>query len=879
MARLLYSAAVILWFVFALSPGFSVHAEPIAYFKQPNVKYDQSITTPDAFIGYGLGDKPVRHDILVGYLRSLARQSDRIEAQTIGYSHEGRPILSFVISSPENLANIDTIKENHKQRLTAGGAGGEEGPAVVWLNYGVHGAESAGMDASIPTLYHLAAAQGNEIDTMLQETVIVMIAIFNPDGHSRRVNHVYTFNGATPNIDPAHESHNLWVEARTNHYWFDLNRDWLLLTQPESNAWIKVWHDWKPNVSADFHEMGSESTYYFHPGEQKRKNPLIPDRERELLSKIAEEHIAWLDKAGELYTSEEGFDNFYIGKGSTYPSINGSVGILFEAAAARGGAIDTQNGLRTYAQNIRIHFNTSLTTIAGTYKNRASLLSYQKEFFDGAKKAAANDERKAYVFTAKNDAARAHAFVRLLQSHKIETYRLARNLTLDDYLYEAETSFIVPLNQAQYTMIRGVFDQVTEFEEAIFYDVSGWTLPLAYDLDYTELKTSGFNQDLLGEAVTTLSIDHEAPKKASYGYIFSWSNYYAPRALTRFFKVGARPRVLMDTKTLNIKGRDIRFERGSIFVPANSREDNVSTIDGDKLHRTAIEASALDGLEVFALDSGNAAAGVGDLGSRGSVMTLTQPKPLLLFDDGGTRYGSGQIWHLLDKKMNVALTMRRRSELTRLPLENYTHIFLPGGGGLGEAETNQLRDWVNAGGILVATKGSAVWAQGNVLPRRNQNKNEGAGTRANNGKSNGTTKADEQTKERYDYAQKSILDAEHLIGGALFGSDIDVSHPLGFGYADRNIATMKATTQTLNLSTDPYANVAQYRSEPLLSGYASQKRLDEIADTPMLVAERLGRGGLVLFADDPSFRATFLGTDKLFLNALFFGDLYERARQ
>jgi len=855
--------AILTWGLLSLTGA--VHAKPLDYFTPGDVTYDPEITTPDTFIGHGLGEKPVRHDVMVGYLRTLARQSPRITAQTIGRTHEGRPILSFVISAPENIENLDAIKAAHKERL-AGKGNTADDPVVVWLNYGVHGAESAGMDAAIPTLYHFAAATGDEIDAMLRETVVVLIAIFNPDGHSRRINHVYTFDSAVPVIDRNHEAHNLWIEARTNHYWFDLNRDWLLLTQPESQSWIKVWHDWKPNVSADFHEQGSDSTYYFHPGEPKRKNPLIPDRERELLSKLGEGHAAWLDSQGELYTSEEGFDNFYIGKGSTYPSINGSVGILFEAAAARGGEVDTVNGLRTYAQNIRIHFNTSLTTVQGAFKIRDDLKAYQRSFFTLAERAARGDSRKAFVFSAPGDAARAAEFIRVLSSHDVDVFELAQDLTLGEETFSKAESFIVPIVQDQYTMIRGIFDQVTEFEEAIFYDVSGWTLPLAYDLNYATLDSFRFSQNLLGDAAQSDAVSAPVPGEGTYGYAFSWSDYYAPRALHRFIDAGAKPRVLMKEKTVTVGDKKITLGRGSIFVPSATTLSSGDRIDTGSLLDVAKTVAQVDGITVYPLKSGNVEAGVGDLGSRSSMQTLRAPKILLVFDDGRTRYGAGQLWHLVDHKMQIPVTLRRQSDLGRFDLDAYTHILMPGGARApGEAATQALKSWVMDGGTLVATKSAAVWAQAILLP--------------GDPNSDDTQTDTQDTPSRVDYAEKSIRDAEHLIGGAVFESDLDITHPLGFGYADRKVATMKASTTALAASDDPYGVVAAYTEQPLLSGYASDRRQGELGGTPMLVAERLGQGSLVLFADDPAFRATFLGTDKLVSNAIFFGNLFDRARR
>jgi len=854
--------------VTAITP-INVKAEPIDFFKIDGVQYNNAITTPDAFIGYGLGDKPVRHDILVGYLRSLARQSPRIQVETIGASHEGRPILAFTISSPDNLARIDDIKKAHKDRLTNASAT-NDGPVVVWLNYGVHGAESSGMDASIPTLYHLAAAEGEAIEQMLEETVVIIIAVFNPDGHSRRVNHVFTFNGSQAVTDPNHDAHNLWLGARTNHYWFDLNRDWLLLTQPESQAWIKVWHDWKPNVSADFHEMGSDSSYYFHPGEPRRKNPLIPERERELLLAISEEHANWLDEKGELYTSEEGFDNFYIGKGSTYPSINGGIGILFEAAAARGGTIETENGIRTYSKNINIHFNTSLTTIAGARKNSAAILDYQRSFFTRAERAARADNKKAYVFKTHNDAVRTDRFVNLLNQHDIEVYKLKQTLILNEQNFDKDDSFVVPLNQAQYTMIKGIFDRVTEFEESIFYDVSGWTLPLAYDLDYQVIEGLRFNSSLLGERVSGYTPQITAPEKASYGYAFSWNPYYAPRLLKRFMDAGALPRVIMQPKTITQGDNTITLERGSIFVPVNSQITQANKIDANRLHEIALEGSTKDRIEVFALNSGNIQPGVGDLGSINSVRTIRKPKILVLYNTPGN-YSAGQLWHLIDYKMNMPVTLRRVSDLQQLALKEYTHIIMPDGSSTSQKPAiDSLKRWIRQGGTLMTTKRASSWAQNALMDKVEKEDVKKKEDKTKNEKVEKPT--------RIPYAEKNLRDAEHLIGGAIFGSELDITHPLGFGFGDKNIATMRAGTAVLKRPKDPYAVVAQYNSAPVLSGYASERRQKELGATPMLIANRMGQGSLILFADDPAFRATFPGTDKLVMNAIFFGDLFAPAR-
>lgn len=508
---------ILFLFVFTL-PTF---AEPTEYFQVEGVAYDETVPLFEDMTGYEIGERPVRFNDMITYLRDLAERSDRISVETIGYSHERRPILTFTVTSPNNHANLETIRQTHLDRL-AGNAAPDAAPMVLWINFGVHGAETSGMEAAIPVLYHFAAGQGFEIDAQLDDAVMIFTVIFNPDGHAKRISHVETFWSYADNTDINDAAHNLWVEARTNHYWFDLNRQWLLLTQPESQAWIKQWHKWKPMVSADYHEMGSNSPYYFHPGEELRRNPLIPVRARELTQAIGQRHAAFMDSEARLFSTEEGFDNFYIGKGSTYPQINGSLGILFEAGAARGGSVETERGLVETADNVRTQFRTALTTIQGSLDLRPEITAYQRDFFaENARQA----DLSGWVFTARNDPERAARFVRLLRMHDIEVRALSADMTVDEQTYPAKTSYYVPMAQTNNRMIRGIFERFTEFEENIFYDVSGWTLPLAYDLDYKSVRRPALTGDMADG--TFKPAPAPVPDRAPYGYVFDWSHTYA----------------------------------------------------------------------------------------------------------------------------------------------------------------------------------------------------------------------------------------------------------------------------------------------------------------------------------------------------------------
>lgn len=843
-------------------------AEPISYFTPAGIDYDPAIPTPEAVLGHGLGDKPVRHDLLVQYLRQVAGLSDRLTVETAGYSHEGRPILFLIATSPANHARLEAIRAAHLALSdpASGAAPAPDMPVVTWLNYGVHGAEASGMDAALPAVYHLAAAQGPEIERQLAESVILVTAAFNPDGHSRRVNHVYSFLSEARVTDPAHAAHNLWIEARTNHYWFDLNRQWLFQTQPESKAWMAKWHRWKPNVTVDYHEMGSNSTYYFHPGVPTRTNPLIPDRSRELLTRMAGYHAAFMDSEARLYYTEEGFDNYFIGKGSTYPHVNGSVGILFEAGAARGGAIETPNGIRTLADNIRTHFRTSLSSIEGARSLRGELLDHRKRFFDEAAAAARADSRRAFVL-ASPDRARLRHFVELLAANDIRVYRLAEDVRAGGRLYPAGASVIVPMDQPQYTLIRGMFDRVRDFEEAVFYDVSGWTLPLAFGLDHAALSGRAYGPALLGEAASAETVPAPMPDRAPYGYVFEWHDFYAPRALYRLLAAGIKARVATAPfSALTTKG-EVAFERGAIFLPLAERAG-----DPERVHDLVRTVASQEGIEVHAVLSGRTPGVGSDFGAGQAFRTLRQPVPLLVFDGGIARYDAGETWHLLDHRMQIPVTLVEKDRLGGIDLARYTHIVLPGGRTtLDDKTVERLGRWIREqGGTLIAMRENAVLAQTALL---------GAGKKGKNGKTEPAGKNDDEPV-RHDYAELQLRDAEDVIGGAIFASDLDITHPLAFGYDTRAVASHRNMTQTLATPENVYATVARYAAEtPVLSGYASERRQEEIAGSPMLVAERLGRGSVVLFADNPNFRAIFYGTQKLFMNSLFFSDSFSAPRR
>ena len=829
-----------------------------------NINYNITIPSPASFLGRPLGSAPVRHHELVSYLQLVASLSNRLTIETIGFTHERRPILFIVATSEANQNKIDAIKKQHialtepKLNQTIK----KDMPVVTWLNYGVHGAESSGMDAALPTIYHLAAAEGKEIDALLNNSVILITAVFNPDGHANRIAWLDTFGSQIPNSNPEHIEHNYDGRlARTNHYGFDLNRQWISVTQPEPRAWVTKWHEWRPNVSVDYHEMGSEQTYYFSPGVSTRTHPLIPKQGMELIAKVVQPSEAFLDSQKRLYFHGDSFDHFFLGKGSSFPLVNGGVGILHEASSARGIKIDTSNGIRTYRENIIKHFRTSIANSQGAVNNKIELLNYQKDFYRNASDRAAQHPIKAYVLSAGKDKARLYHFVDLLNFHRINAYHLSDNITLNNTHYKQDEAIVVPLNQSQHTLIRGMFDLAHEFEDSKFYDVSTWTLPLAFGLEYNDIKDVNLSDKLLGVLVNNTKPSVSQPDQPEYAYAFEWSNYYSPKALYQILDAGFLARVALNPFTASTSKGAYQFDRGSIIISFDRQTDTPESI-----HDILTNLAEDTGIEMHALTSGRSVAGskTPDIGSRFNK-AVQKPNILLVAGRDMNWYNVGEIWHLLDQRMQIPITISDRDLMLNTNFDRYTHIIFAGGKykNYHPKFTQELDQWILKGGTIIGIRQGADWVQKTLLGH-NITEEEAKPTTNNN--------------TRYAYAEKEGRDPLEVIGGSIFAGDLDVTHPLGFGYTNKNIALHKNTTSILSRPKNPYGTVITYKDKPVLSGYASENNQRAIANTAALIAERHGEGSAILFADDPNFRAAWYGTNKLFLNSLFFSLAFDPPR-
>lgn len=830
-------------FTLCLAVSFSLSAQEkinLSYYLPQDITYDQEIPEPQEVLGYVPGEWHVTHDLLLNYMRELAKSSSRISIENRGTTYEGRPLILLTITSKENHQNLEEIRKNHVKLTEAGAENMNTSnmPIVVNQGFSIHGNEPSGSNAALLAAYYLAAAQGPEIEDLLKNTVILFDPSFNPDGLQRFSYWANSNKSKNINPDPQDREYSeVWPGGRTNHYWFDMNRDWLPVQLPESRVRLKTFHDWYPNILTDHHEMGSNSTFFFQPGIPSRTHPLTPALNQELTKEIGTYHAAALDEIGSLYYTEENYDDFYYGKGSTFPDINGSIGILFEQGSSRGHAQETDHGVLTFPFTIRNQFTAALSTLKAAHQMRVKILDYQRNFYVNARKNASNG---AYAFGNSKDASSAYHLAEILKRHKIEVHEVQESFEENGKTFRPGSSYIVPKNQRQQRLLEGMFEKRTTFEDSLFYDISAWSLPLAFNLDFSEdapLKRAG-------EAIDQLQQPSPAPvSKSNYAYLMEWHDYDSPKALNKILEKGLRAQVGM--QQFEAEGK--KYDYGTILIPVQNQD-----LDPTELHTFLTEVSQNSSISITGVKSG-LTQGV-NLGSN-QFRALKPQKVALLVGEGITSYDAGEIWHLFDQRYGMKITKLDLKNLSRADLSRYTDIILSNSwtNSLDKNAAKKLKTWVNNGGTLIGYRNAAHWLKNNKFIKMELEENE---VEAKN----------VSFEERLDFS------GAQGIGGAIFEAEQDRSHPVNFGYKNNRLPLFRNTTIFIKADSVSYKNPIKYTNSPLLSGYISKPNLEIIPGTVPFKAGRLGKGKVMVFTDNTNFRAFWFGTNKLLMNAIFFGD-------
>ena len=830
---------IVLTFLF-LTISFSINSQELDlnYYVPSDQNYNDKIPTPKEIIGHQVGEWHVTHDKLVEYMKVLANSSDRITLEDRGKTFEGRPLLLLTITSPNNHSRIDDIRQRHIDGTNDSSLDVTNDPIVVYQGFSIHGNEPSGSNAALAVAYYLAASTSSATEDLLNNTVILFDPSFNPDGLQRFA--YWANTNKSKNINPDsndREYFEVWPRGRTNHYWFDMNRDWLPVQLPESRARIASFHKWLPNILTDHHEMGSNSTFFFQPGIPSRTHPLTPQLNQDLTKEIGTYHAKALDKIGSQYYSEESYDDFYYGKGSTFPDINGSIGILFEQGSSRGHAQETTNGILTFPFTIRNQYTAAMSTLEAAKNMRVKILKYQQDFYKKARNE--SSKAKAIVFGDHKDAAKSYHLAEVLKRHQIAIHEVKSDFRADGKKFRKGYSYVVPMNQKNQKLVKAMFDVRTSFKDSLFYDVSAWTFNHSFGVDYAE----NISLNNAGPEIKTLKINEgSVSKKSNVGYLMPWNEYYTPKALNAILQKGLRAKVSM--KNFNNGGNS--YDYGTIQIPVQNQK-----LDSQELYNFLKTVANESHLEIKGVSTG-LNDGI-DLGSN-NFKNISLPKVAMLVGNGVNVSDPGEIWHLFDQRYDMHVTKLDMIYFNRIDISKYTVIIAPNSRGLDKKSIEKLQKWVRDGGTLIGYRSAAKWLKSNKFINFE------------------FVTSNIDTIKDVSFEAKSLKNGAQVIGGAIFEATIDRSHPINFGYKNDKIALFRNTTLFMKADKKSYNNPIQYTNNPLLSGYISKENAKVIKNTVPFKVQRMGRGRVLVFTDNTNFRAFWYGTNKLLMNAVFFGD-------
>ncbi|AUZ54166.1 peptidase M14 [Stenotrophomonas acidaminiphila] len=820
-------------------------------------QFDARVPSPQQFLGYDIGSHYTRHDRLVAYFNELARVSDRVRVEVIGQSYEQRPLLLVTITSPRNHARSAQIAAQWQALVDpAQPLPGDDAPSVVWLGYSVHGNETSSGEAAMLTAYYLAANQDAETAGWLENAVVVIDPAQNPDGRDRAGNWHNAWGSRPPSADPADREHvEPFPTGRVNHYFTDLNRDWLALAQADSWPKVAQFHRWYPNIQIDFHEMGKDSTYYFEPSPKSMESPLLPRSSYEANHWLARFHAQALDALGSLYYTGENFDNFSPIYGSTYPDFHGAVGVTVEQASSRGRVQESVNGPLHFDFTIRNQVATGLASVRGAVEDRMRLFVLQKAFFRSALAQAAAYPVRDWVFGDAADATLTRRLLALLLQHRIQVHALARDVEVDGKRFRAGSAYVVPVRQPQFRLAHAIFEFTPPVKGDVFYSGTSYAVAPAYGLRYAASRGALPTGAKVEAAPAAQGGIHGG--RAGFAYVADPRDFGSYRLLGGLLRDDVRVRTAHQPFTAATAAGEVAFGHGAVVIPVAGQ-----ALDAGALQARVLARAQEAGVTVHALDSGRTASGI-DLGSD-NVRVLRAPSIALVMGEGVSATEIGSAWFALDTALGLPASKLDPAQLASVDLSRYTSIVLSAGsyGTVGEAGVTALKRWIAAGGSLVVYGSGARWAIDKGLVEA---------------KLRGDGKGEEG--QRLDLGTVRDVFALGRVSGNILSADIDPTHPLGFGVQQRRIWVNKESGLVFEPGKNAFLNVVNIDRQPVVNGYLSDANRARVAGSSYLQVVPSGSGNVVLFADDPAHRKYWHGTERLLLNALLQGNHLNTPKQ
>ena len=809
----------------------------------------QNIKSPDDFLGYKLGEKFTYHYKIVQYFNEVAKSApDKMKLEQYGTTNEGRELLLAYVSSPENINRLEEIRKNNLRLagVLKDKAADAELPVIVWLSYNVHGNEASSSEVSMKTLYEFISGKNITVNNWLKNTVIIIDPCLNPDGRDRYANWYNQVVGSKPVSNRmAREHDEPWPGGRTNHYNFDLNRDWAWQTQIETKQRLKKYNEWMPEIHCDFHEQSYNSPYYFAPAAEPYHEVITP-WQRDFQVTIGKNHAKYFDANGWLYFTKEVFDLFYPAYGDSYPMYNGSIGMTYEQAGlGRAGAtIVTDDDTLTLSDRIAHHFATSLSTVEVASGNHKKINQEFKNYFDGVT-ANGSGIYKSYLISGENKE-KINSLKELFEKNAI-VYGFAKNGTAIkgfNYFNKKEENYtasssdlVVNSTQPKGALVRVLFEPESKLSDSATYDITAWSLPYAYGVDCYAVK-----EQLPIQAVASPTSKIYNFNKNEFAYLIEYQSFQGGKFLATLLKSNIKTRFA--EKDFSFSGK--KFKKGTLVVLRKGNEDKIDQL---------IQLINKSNVSVTSINSGFMDSGF-DFGSD-KLQLIKKPVVAMLTGDQVFAEPAGEVWHLFDKELEYQIVLLNANNINSMSLAGIDVIILPNGNYKNILDkADPIKSWVRQGGKLIAIENAAIQLA---------NGDWGLKLKSDENQKTDDAKQSYSYLKRYENRERDWL--TNNTPGAIYKVDLDESNPLAFGYP-AYYYTLKMNSSMVEFIKDGW-NVGTIKKNGAISGFVGSSAKDLIKDGTVISSNAYGNGNVVCFIDNPIFRSFWENGKLLLANAVF----------
>ena len=830
---------------------------PLFLFVAVTISSRAQLKSPQDFLGYSLGERYTPHWKIVSYFEYVAgQQNKKVKLIEYGRTAENRPLIAVFIASEKNLENLESIRMNNLRLANIARdrmAPDENAPAIVWMSYNVHGNETSSSEAAMQTLFSLVDPSNKQSAEWLNKTVVVIDPCINPDGRDRYVNWFTSVKGKNPNATMyAREHREPWPGGRTNHYYFDLNRDWVWQTQVETQARMKLYLNWMPQVHVDYHEQGIEEPYYFPPAAEPYHEVITP-WQREFQQMIGKNHAKYFDQNGWLYFTKLRFDLLYPSYGDTYPIYSGAIGMTYEQGGIGAGlaAFTSSGDSLTLRQRIDHHFTTGMSTVELSALQATKLVKEYRQFFNKAVQEGYGNYKSFVIKYKTEDDQRIRQLLHLLDVNDIRYETGSGSAVGYNYQTGKQENFtmnpkdvVVSVLQPRSAMVKVLFEPQTYVSDSATYDITAWSLPYAYGL-----TAYASTQKIKSSGSYNLAALPQNTGEDVYGYVIRWEGVQSAKAAGLLLNKGILLRYNEQPFVVNGK----QFDRGSVIILKTGNQHDAENL-------ASIVKESCDSAGVFAepITTGLVEKG-DDLGSD-RIHEMNFKQVVLLTGDGVNANAAGAVWHFFDQELEYPVTLVNTSDFQRINWENTDVIIMSDGwyGFLNDKEQSEkLRSWVDRGGKIIAIDGGTIalsrldWGLKLKKNETNTDKNENF----------------ESLLKTYENRERDEL--KDMTAGSVYQVELDQTHPLAFGYG-KTYFTLKQDGRLFELIKENGWNVGVIKKGALRAGFVGSNLKSKIQDGLLFGEQLLGNGKIVYLTDDVLFRSFWQNGKLMLCNALMF---------